>query len=485
MTKRKHKRNRELKTPLKGHVLKGKTLEPPFALLHKKLTNSSWIDDRLPEMLWAALILAEFGRDDALKIFRRVLKFIGQHSKRDQLFDMTLTGIANLAAELQSDLLMNLCYQESIAYALQPLLLFPSVPARAAWETVLPDGRPDEKLLMKAIGLTLWHQSQEATDCRWVKVMAEVLSGRFQIPPDIAEQWFGYPNVGDQREVRPTIRAAEITPRLNSPDLTWPRDFWRVCWASTPCLELPSKNGIELQTPATSTTSRDAVNNARDSLRQHWQQTHSTTAIDAKHDCIFGTAFYALRILEELLSIGTAQSVLGRLGLRTLLDVRVNLRYLLKADKEVNWEKWRRYGSGQAKLNALKLDGMEQSPSFVDQESLENIANEDIWEEMVSIKLGHWTEKDLRKLSIECGLKDTYDRYYSWSSAFVHGNWGAVRESSYTTCGNPLHRLHRYPKDHQLPDVISDAVCLVDQILAEVGSVYPGFVARTQIEGGS
>lgn len=481
MKKRKHKRNRELSTPLTGHVLRGKTLEPPFAQLQKKLTNSSWIDDRLPEMLWAALILVEFKRDDALTIFRRFLKFLGENNKRDQLFDVTLSGIAKLDPELRSELLMTLCYQESITYALQPLLLFPNLPARSAWETVLPEGQPNEKMLMKAVGLALWHQSQEATDCRWVKVMAQVLSGRFQIPPDIAEQWFGYPNVGDQRAVRPSIRAAEITPPLSSPDLTWPRDFWKVCWENTPCFALPSKND---NVPQSAVTSRYAIDNVRSCLGEHWQKTHSTTAVDAKHDCIFGTAFYAMRILEELLSIGTAQAVLGRLGLRTLLDLRINLRYLLKLDKQEIWDKWRRYGSGQAKLNVLKLDEMEQSPSFVDQESLENIANEDIWEEMVSIELGHWTDKDLRKLSIECGLKEMYDRYYSWTSAFVHGNWGAVRESTYTTCGNPLHRLHRYPKDNQLRDVISDAVSLVDQVLEEVSAVYPGFVARTHIEGG-
>lgn len=482
MSRKKDRKKGSTTTPLRGHKLKGKTLYPPFAILSGKITFTSWMNDRLPEMLWAALIHTAFGREDAFKAYRYYLKFIGQHDRKDQFYDATLTGIFHLAPDLRSELLIYLCSQESIAEALQPLLLFRSLPGRDSWEAVLPDMDPDIEHLMQAVGATLWHQSTEATDCRWVKVMAGVLSGKHHIPPDMATRWFRYPDDGDN-DVRPSIRASEGTENpLYPPDLTWPHNFWKECWSNTPCIELLTQQPVW---PLIAATSREAIHKCRESLQSHWQSTHSTTAIDAKHDCLFGSAFYALRILEELLSIGISSSLLGRLGLRTLLEVYVNLKYLVKIDKEEVWMKWRKYGSGQAKLNALKLNESSGGPLFINLETLDQIANEDMWSEFISIELGHWTDKDIRKLSIECGLKETYDRYYSWTSAFVHGNWGSVRESSFATCGNPLHRLHRYPKDHQLPDVLSDAVLLVDQILDEVDSTYPPFSARTRTDAAS
>lgn len=213
-------------------------------------------------------------------------------------------------------------------------------------------------------------------------------------------------------------------------------------------------------------------------LKSHWESTHTTTAINAAHDGVFGMAFYSLRLLEELLGLGVGNTILGRLGLRTILEVRINLRYLLHKNDEDLWKKWRTYGAGQAKLNALKFDDNIDPPKHIDIESIEQIASEDIWEELLTINLAGWSGSDLRKLSEQSNLKDTYDQNYSWTSGYAHGMWGPVRESTFSTCANPLHRLHRYPKRKWLPDTVDDAVILIDEILADVDHAFPGFSHR-------
>ncbi len=55
---------------------------------------------------------------------------------------------------------------------------------------------------------------------------------------------------------------------------------------------------------------------------------------------------------------------------------------------------------------------------------------------------------------------------------------GAVRESCYQTCGNPLHRLHRYPERRPLQDTVDDAAMLVDEIIQHVDEAYPKFEWR-------
>ena len=112
------------------------------------------------------------------------------------------------------------------------------------------------------------------------------------------------------------------------------------------------------------------------------------------------------------------------------------------------------------------------------------LANEDMWEEYLPIELGHWVNSNLRDLSIASGKKDVYDEFYAWTSTYAHGHWGAIRDSVFDTCGNPLHRFHRIPREEpkDLPDVIPDACRLVDQLLELLDQCYPGFQERVTIQ---
>lgn len=474
-TKRKSKSGKS-RTSLSGHTLEGKQLKPPFSKLEGKVALSSWANERLPEMIWAALIRALVDQEHALSEFRRILSFIGHHPQKELMHDLTLTGISKLDEPLMEELIGCIVSSPIASDALPVLRLFESLPAREIWHKLLPEGPIKVELLMDAVGVTLWHQSQEATDCRWLKVIAQVIAGKFHIPREMAEQWFGYPHEGDQRSVRPSIRAAEMqTNPLNPPDMTWPNNYWDEAWKQTPCfvLDIPKK----AEKPA-STLTRQTVSDAIAMLEAHWEATHTTTAIDAKHDAVFGMAFYSLRVLDEMLGIGVGEGILGRLGLRTILETHINLRYMLSKNEEELWKKWRVYGAGQAKLNALRFDVDMDAPRHIDIDIVERIAGEDVWEEFLTINLGSWSGIDLRKISEKSGLKSTYDKHYSWTSGYSHGTWAQIRETCYQTCGNPLHRLHRYPERSPLPDVLFDAVQLVDEIFGDLNSSYPGFSFR-------
>jgi hypothetical protein len=158
---------------------------------------------------------------------------------------------------------------------------------------------------------------------------------------------------------------------------------------------------------------------------------------------------------------------------------------LARRDDAELWRKFRDYGYGQAKLAYLKMLETEELPSYVTLESLEALANEDVWHEFQEVHIGNWADSDLRSISEAHGIKaDVYDRYYDWSSAFVHCNWAAMRDAEYDLCLNPLHRLHRIlstaPK--ALPDVIADAAVLTNRILELVDGLYPEFRNRLATE---
>lgn len=481
VSKKRKKKNKSRsgknRTSLQDHKKVGKQLQSAFAQIGDKMTFSSWSNDRLPEMIWAAVIRVIDDQDYAIFEFRRILKFIGEHKSKEDLSDITLTGIAKLEETLREELIGFILENEATASALTVLTLFENLPACDTWIKLLPKSQPYLGILMSAVGFNLPHQSQEATDCRWLRLMAQVITGKFQIPREMAEQWFGYPYKGDLKAIRPSIRASEIIHNpFEEKDLTWPNSFWEEAWMKSPCLALMEEKEVTINVE--DAVSRADVTALIQKLEEHWSNTHSTTGIDARHDSVFGITFYVLRVLDELLGIGIGTGILGRLGLRTILECHISLRYLLTKDNDDLWKKWRSYGAGQAKLNALRFDELMDAPKHIDIKTIETIAGEDLWEEFLNIELGSWSGLDLRKLSEKVGVKDAYDAHYSWTSGYSHGTWGPIRESCYETCGNPLHRLHRYPKQQNLPDTITDACILVDAVLDDMNKAYPGFDDR-------
>lgn len=230
-------------------------------------------------------------------------------------------------------------------------------------------------------------------------------------------------------------------------------------------------------------TTPTQVNLVFQSLSEYFYKTNVSTQTDPKHDTVFGIGFYSLGILQELLRIGASNSITARIALRTLSECYITLAYLAKKDIPDLWKSYRVFGAGQAKLQSLKFEEMDNQPTYFHSETLSILANEDVWEEFLPIELGHWEKANLRDLSIQSDTKNIYDQFYGWTSTFTHGHWGAIRDSSYDTCANPLHRLHRIPRKtiRTLPDVIPDACSLVDGILEILSKCYPSFQERVTI----
>lgn len=471
MPKSKPPRNKSRnRTPLSGHTHSGKQLLPPFAKMGDKIVFSSWANDRMPDMLWAVIIRGIGDQKFAISEYRRILKFIIDNEQKESYADITHSGIAKIFPELRTKLIACITANPITARALTILRLFEALPAKEDWLKHLPSDEADIDLLMASVGSTLWHQSQESTDCRWVRLMGQLLAGKLHVPREMAKNWLGYPDVGDQQAVRPSIRAAEVLEPLEPKDKTWPKAFWHEAWENTSCLVL--QHDQPKSQPDNSTICSE-ISRTTQRVEEQWQKTHSTTDIDARHDAVFGMVLYSLRVLEEMVSSGIGPGILGRLGLRTILEVYLSLRYLLLKDDPHLWKKWRAYGAGQAKLNALRFDTDVDLPKFISIEWLEQIAGEDLWEEFLTIELGSWSGLDLRKMSDQSGTKNIYDAHYSWSSGYVHGTWGPIREACFATCGNPLHRLNRYPYRNNLQDTVSDAVSLTNLILDNLNIAYP------------
>jgi hypothetical protein len=363
--------------------------------------------------------------------------------------------------------------------ALRPLLLFEDLPAKQAWRAAIAADpvAGDTDSLMDAVAEYLDHQSEQSTDVRWLICVYASLTGKVHYAAKFKEkieEMRLYPNCGDMHKVRPSIRAqAQAMWATGNQDFAWSAKFWETCHASTPCMLAAPELG-----PAPSSEGKDlapAVAKAIASVSEHWVNTARTTAVDPMHECAFAFVLFALRCLLEL--TGQARlRIAGRLLLRTIVECRITLAYLIHKNDHALWGKFRRYSTGQAKLALLKISEAANPPHSISTATLERIANEDIWEEFVDINLGNWAGADLRKMADESGTKEIYDAHYGWGSSYSHGQWAALRDTSLTTCLNPLHRLHRAPLlgARELDDVIPDAIGIVEGMIAGLLGIFPG-----------
>lgn len=460
------------KAPLDTHQQRGKLLLPP-PLLIPGLKFTSWVDERMPDQLFAVLLLTHVGREFGLEILRRVAQASqGAYRQYRTDLDLTLTGLALMPEPVATPIRRIIGTAQGAEAALRPMLLFPDLPDRPAWLSHLGEdpGSDAWDNLAHGIAQVLHHQTETATDVRWSRAAFRVATGQLHLQNE--EQYrllTEYPAAG---EATGFIRASEQTEHPThdySARRRWAASFWQQCLRGTACT-----NGVSVPTaPPQPGTSREQLAKVQEHLAAAFE-TVLEGGEEPRHVVGFGLTAYGVGIVAELLSLGVSQGILGRLGLRSLLEAYVTLKYLDATNDPALWQRYREYGQGQAKLAMLKLADAPDRAEFVSIELLRQVAGQDRAPLFVPINLGHWTNKDLRKLSEEAGVRDAYDRVYPWTSAFTHGNWAAVSAACTGVCMNPLHRLHAVlqPRVNTLDDVVGQASALADEMLETLARMH-------------
>jgi len=494
---------------IKDHKRDGKTLLSPLANIPGVMLRS-WSDECIPNIIWACVLSANLERSDCLQIFREVVIDARERLTKDEYNNSFIThNYLSLLSEEQFDkIFCRLLKKEEAKRLLSSLLLIESLPDLHHWRRHLQNPLPEEHfpVLAKAVNDCFFHQSQEATDVRWLKIMYFIVCGKMHFPTtfsDKLEEMRLYPEKGDMRSVRPTIRSLEMSVRpwefgeevgfeklREGVGLAKKKDippkhnqlFWDELYRKTKCIYLD-----EIEPPSRPEDCQNEAIDIYDKLISHFHNTLKNTSVDPRHDASFGLALYALSLYMVVSSGCAHSSPEGRLVLRTIMEAFVILHYLRHTDNPSIWKKFRTDGIGKTKLAFLKNINSDELPAFFDAERIEQLANEDMWLELQDINIGSWSDTNLRNLAVESKVKETYDKYYDWASGFSHAQWMCVRDTVFSVCANPLHRFHRVPTVPRLsmPSILPDARKLINRILDDINSLYPVFKPRLKTEAKS
>ncbi|RPJ49809.1 MAG: hypothetical protein EHJ95_08220, partial [Methanobacteriota archaeon] len=440
---------------------KGALVAPLNAGLGEKLKFSSWTKERMPEYLWLGLILKYYGRKLGLEKAGNILFEISRSGislpapRLSMIFDLSdddqKTIYKIILRHVEEDVLtpLTLVYRRKLQPLFNEYFFISHMTVEERIQT-----------LSEAVKVYSPHQSHEATDLRFLSLCLLLFNGKIVVSTEAkatieALKKYPYTEHDDEnmRWYRPAIRSTEIGMTLDEYNTEFSYKFWREFGMITPC------NPIRIDFPENTTDYKEFIADCRKALEYVFYSNKEKSLMDDKFDVIMGSTNYGLKIFAEIGDKALGNSILGRHGIRTIIEVYIMLKYLLKreADQPKIWEEYKLYGISKYKLVLLKaresnnLDESSHFPHYV----VEALVNEIRWEEFIDVDLNYFDKQGIRDKSIDVGEKDLYDFYYDYDSSFAHGLWGAVRESSMLHCNSADHQFHAVPDiyDNQnLPD---------------------------------
>lgn len=460
---------------------KGALVTPLNAASGDKLVLSSWAKERMPEYLWLGLILLHYGRTTGLEKAGNILFEISK--KFDSLSQPRMSKFFNLAEDEQKSLYEIICghvEKEVLAplTVLYPNRLYPTFNEYFFISHLLVEERIS--IISEAVKLFSPHQSDEATDLRFLALSLMIFGGKLHVMQgmeSVITTLKEYPHTDHENEkmrmYRPTIRSTEGAMNFDENNIDFSSRFWKDFGMMTPC------NPIRIEFPENTTNYEEFTDDCRKVTEYVFYSNKEKSLTEDKFDVIIGSVNYALKIFTEICENSLGNSILGRHGIRTIIEVYIMLKYLLKREmtQPKIWEEYKLYGVSKYKLILLKA----RESNSIDMTShfslpiAEALVNEIRWEEFIDVDLNYFDKQGIRDKSIDVGEKELYDLFYDYDSNFSHGLWGAIRESAMLYCNSADHQFHIVPDvyDNQnLPDTKSDGNKIMILLFTLLASLY-------------
>ncbi len=466
---------------LKSHKHKKGLIQPPMNRLPRQ-QKVSWTNDRLPEYLWLGLILMNYDRTAGIEKAGKILKEISRINK--SIIQPKLSTILSLSEDEQEKI------YKIISGEIEPRILapltaicryskYPIFNKYFNFSDILINEKMD--IVNSAVKLYYEHQSHEATDLRFIVLSMMIFQDKLRLPSgsDMAESLVYYPYTSHEdekmRKYRPFIRSMEMMEIESLKDQAFINYFWKEIGLKTPCepMMLSFKNkGKKMDYKKYILEIQEKLNHLLNELKEK-------SLMDDKFDVIIGTITYTLKIFNDVVEKDLDDSILGRHAYRTILEAYINIKYLLKIESENPniWEEYKLYGIGKYKLPLLKerenTDTKDET-HFIEP-LVDVIINEILWEEFVDIDVRYFDKKKVKEKFEEVGEKHLYEVLYEYDNNFIHGFWGAIRESSMLHCNNAAHKYHSVPDinfEQKMPSVNNDIYRIIEKFSNLIDEEY-------------
>lgn len=460
---------------------KGKFITPWNEFMSEIGKENSWFHGRLPEYLWLAFIIDYYGRQDGLNKCNLIMKKLKE--MLPGCCEPKLSIILKLDQDTQDELYKYILsiIESCILAPLTAIFTYSRYPCFALnfySEQFSVNKRIDKiNTVMKEASD---HQSYLSTDIRFIVLYFNLLSGNFQMEKETLETLREYPSLSHENEkmrmIRPMIRATEIslaTMEIVPDDEDYLNTFWEEISRMSDC-DLSYLDFTEEPPDA-----EKYMHHIKIMLQYYTELLVSVRPLDNKMLVLLGIATYSYKRLLELTEHELYNTISGRSIIRVLIEDYIMMKYLLKSEDSHNdiWTDYQYYGIGQYKLivERFKESGKILPDSHVSYDYLDILIDEYKNKEFIDMDTTYFDKQKIRQKAEMVGEKELYGLYYDYDSAFEHGLWGAIRESSLIKCNCPSHQYHCIPdvEDNQkLKSVWSDCVEIMNKTFSILQDVY-------------
>lgn len=463
---------------LKDHTLKKGVFTTPFNnLFGDKLVLSSWAKERLPEYLWMGLIIKKYERTRGLCLLGEIINKIIEFDVSFQL--PYFSNILKLDNDIQQQF-WSYCLQKIDSAVLEPLTVlypFKDYPVFNRFFQGCTETSKCVSIIQEVLGEAYATDSYLGTDIRFCVLLFQTNNGMMQWQQAQITLLNQYPNTPHESDamqmIRPLIRAAEMSPiatlanqgdtDCNQSDKIWER-LSEMTDCQLKCLTYqPHADGAEL------------YKNYLHEIFQYLEESYlATDPLNKRYLVILGLSSFAYKRVKELVEHNLFIEISGRNIARSLIEILIMLKYLLKHEHEKDdiWDDYQRYGySAYKKIVGINRD----TPyGFADGHAnykyMELLVNNYCNEEFVDIDVRYFAKSPKENAS-DVGEEELYKLLYDYDSSFEHGLWGAISESALLLCNNPAHQFHFVldcNDNQKLPSVWKDCVRVMNKILTIV-----------------
>lgn len=471
-----------MQSKFSDHKFKKGILYTPFNnILGDRLSLSPWTTEWLPEYLWIGLILDYYGRDYGLKTLGRIMQDL--YDFDTSLCIPILSKVLLLDPEKQNTFYNIVCHHIDSSI-LSPLTVMLEKDKYTLFHDFFMDLELNTKskldILQRVIKNNLFHQTHEATDIRFIVIWFYICSKKICFAKDMEStkalsEYHMISHDDPKMELyRPLIRSTEMGLRfIEDRDNDFAILFWNNFGILTSCqpvvLNYAGEDGknMDILEDTTATIEYLMANNKTDLI------------LSAKFNVIMGLTTYALKLYREIICNNNSTGILGRIALRTIIEVYMLLKYMTSKEEGHPdiWKSFQEYGVGKYKYVIIKA--RETESDLIDHHFalpvLEALVNKDKSEQFTNMDTRLFDNQNVRNKFQAIGESELYDLYYEYDTNFIHGLWGAITESAMLQCDNPAHMYHLIPDitfEQRLKNVEHDCQYILKKIFSVISCHY-------------
>ncbi|MDO4556985.1 MAG: DUF5677 domain-containing protein [Lachnospiraceae bacterium] len=466
---------------LSAHTFKkGEFIAPinSIPMMQEFEDEKSWSYGHIPEYLWIGLLLKYYGREEGLRKSYDIISTL--HKLAPDLYTVRLSQIIKLDSEVQKKF-YNYIVCIGAKDALAPLTIFLTTSKAPVFSECFycPQKSIEDRCeaIIDAMRDTMGHQTNEATDIRFVALYFNLLSGKLHLQKEQVDLLMAYPASKHTDEImriaRPTVRSLEMMIlTFEKTDSAYLKDFWRCVSEMTDC------SIFVLEFPEEKINITAYMEKLHDIFTYLSELFVAADPLNEKMNVLLGIATYSYKRMKEIYDHQLFNSISGRSCVRVLIEDYIMMRYLVKSEPSHDniWRDYQLYGMGLYKLVlARHRESGVLEQSHFDDRYIEALVNEYKGEEFINMDTKYFDKQNIRLKAESVGEKELYGLYYDYDSSFEHGLWGAIRESCLLKCNNPAHKYHCVPDiedETRLKTVLPDCVMVMNKTVSFLNELY-------------